>query len=142
MQNWNDGKTQEFHDRKTYNARIALTKEPCPVMSESYQAPEPVAVKAAPAASAGTEVAAAVASEGEPELVLFTTKTCPNCKMAKFFLDKAGFKYSVVLAEDAKDEVVQLGVKQTPTLVIKTGDKAEKVVNVSNIRKFTETGSC
>ena len=148
VQNWNDGKSQEYKDRKTYNAKAALTKEihhTCCSDEHGAAAVEPAVVKSfAPeeksAESAGA-VQAAPASAGDPELILFTTKTCPNCKMAKFFLDKAGFKYKVVLAEDAKDDVGKYGIKQTPTLVISDGDKADKIVNVSNIRKFTEEGA-
>jgi len=75
---------------------------------------------------------------GDPALLLFTTKTCPNCKLAKHFLDKAGIEYKVMLAEESMDLVNKLGIKQTPTLVIQDGDSADKIVNLSNIRKFTE----
>ena len=61
--------------------------------------------------------------------------------MAKFFLDKGGFKYEVRLAEDSREEIGKFGIKQTPTLVILDGEKTDKIVNVSNIRKFTEAGA-
>ena len=46
--------------------------------------------------------------------MLFTTKTCPNCKMAKSILDKAGIKYIAIDAEDEKDTALLFGVKKAP----------------------------
>ena len=129
VQNWNDGKSQEFRERKTYDQKIALTKEPeCKKL-------DPVVSVTDPAVEA---VADAPQGNGDPALLLFTTKTCPNCKLAKHFLDKAGIEYKVMLAEESMDLVNKLGIKQTPTLVIQDGDSADKIVNLSNIRKFTE----
>ena len=129
VQNWNDGKSQEFRERKTYDQKIALTKEPeCKKL-------DPVVSVTDPAVEA---VAETKQGNGDPALLLFTTKTCPNCKLAKHFLDKAGIEYKVMLAEESMDLVNKLGIKQTPTLVIQDGDSADKIVNLSNIRKFTE----
>ncbi|MBQ7695352.1 MAG: hypothetical protein IJT50_09545, partial [Lentisphaeria bacterium] len=72
-------------------------------------------------------------------LILFTTRTCPNCRMAKTFLDRAGMIYETVIADEAVDLTRQYGVRQAPTLVVVTGDNVEKVVNVSNIRRFIDT---
>jgi len=141
VQNWNDGKTQEYKDRKTYNAKNALEKELNHVCCSQENGAAAVEAPMVRSFAPEARDAAPAAASGEPELILFTTKTCPNCKMAKFFLDKAGFKYKVVLAEDARDVVGKFGVKQTPTLVIADGEKADKIVNVSNIRKFTEEGA-
>ena len=71
-------------------------------------------------------------------MILFTTQTCPNCKMAKMFLDKAGYAYEVILADEDREAVDEFEVKQAPTLIVFRGGKAEKIVNVSNIRKFIE----
>ena len=91
--------------------------------------------------SAPAEVAKApekaVNAEGA-KIMLFATKTCPNCKMAAKFLDDAGVVYDKLFAEENADLATKLEIKQAPTLVIVTGDSVEKIVNVSNIRKFAE----
>ncbi len=129
VQNWNDGKSQEFRERKTYDQKIALTKQP------ENKKQDPVVSVTDPSVEAVAENAQ---GSNDPTLILFTTKTCPNCKLAKHFLDKANIEYKVMLAEESMDLVNKLGIKQTPTLVIQDGDSADKIVNVSNIRKFTE----
>ncbi|MBQ6171529.1 MAG: ribonucleoside triphosphate reductase [Clostridia bacterium] len=109
VQAWNDGKTQEFAERKTYNIANSRLK------------------------SEGRTPRNAAA---EKKYYLFTTKTCPNCKMAKKFLDGAGINYEVVDAEEQIDLVRKYGISQAPTLVVAEGDTAETYVNASNIKKF------
>ena len=59
--------------------------------------------------------------------------------MACTFLDKAGLAYEKLYAEDNADLVKAYEIKQAPTLVAVHEDGSfEKVVNVSNIRKFIE----
>ena len=58
--------------------------------------------------------------------------------MAAMFLDKAGIAYKKLLAEENPELANQYGVTQAPTLIVIDGDKAEKIVNLSNIRAFTE----
>ncbi len=147
VQNWNDGKSQEFKERRTYNARIALTKEPAHACCGDHAGDHAVPEKefsgtASRTMTVATEMAAESASQPEQksELLLFTTKTCPNCKMAKIFLDRANLPYRVLLAEESRDAVTSYGIKQTPTLVVTGGEKADLIVNVSNIRKFAEAG--
>ena len=90
----------------------------------------------APANNAQAEAKAV--STADAKLMLFATKTCPNCKMAAKFLDDAGIVYDKVLAEENPDLANAYGIKQAPTLVVVSGDSVEKIVNVSNIRKFAE----
>ena len=68
--------------------------------------------------------------------MLFTTKTCPNCKLAKEYLKDVD--YMVVDAEENYDLAVQYGVMQAPTLVIVSGQSQQKYVNASNIRRYAE----
>ena len=72
------------------------------------------------------------------KLMLFTTKTCPNCKLAKAVLDKAGIEYEVIDAEEREDLVKKFDVRQAPTLVAVAGDGYQKFANASNIKKFVE----
>jgi len=124
VQNWNDGKSQEFKDRKTYDIPSSMGKfmqrDDAPV------AQDPV----------GAQVKAVA---GDDKVMLFATKTCPNCKMAKTFLDKAGVKYEVVIADENPDLVAEFGVKAAPTLVTVKDGQAQAIANVSNIRKYLES---
>ena len=70
--------------------------------------------------------------------MLFATKTCPNCKMSKMMLDKAGVKYTVVDAEENKEVTVNFGVKKAPTLLVPTENGFERYENASNIKKYIE----
>ena len=73
-------------------------------------------------------------------VLLFATKTCPNCKMAAIFLEKAGIAYEKVYAEESAELVDKYGIKQAPTLVvIEDGREVAKAVNLSNIRKYIES---
>ena len=118
VKNFNDGKSQEFKDRKVYNiANSVLKRNGVPTES-------PLTVSA-PAEAAG-------------EVILFATKTCPNCKMAATFLEKAGISYKKLIADEEAELVAKYGVKQAPTLIVPNGDSFDRIVNVSNIRKFTE----
>ncbi len=118
VKNWNDGKAQEYKDRKVYdvaNSKLthdALENEPC--------------------ACAKEEKTAAVADG----TYLFTTATCPNCKIACALLDKAGVAYEKLLANENAEAATALGIKQAPTLVVVKNGEASKYAGVSDIKKF------
>ena len=115
VQNWNDGKTQEYKDRKVYDVENSqLTHDG--VIAE--------------------ECDCAKVSASEDASYLFTTATCPNCKIACSFLDKAGFKYEKLLANEHADLATEFGVKQAPTLVIVKNGEISKYAGVSDIKKM------
>ena len=122
VQNWNDGKTQEYKHRVVYSEKKLQNKQPI-LGKMPYSVDEPDAP---------------VASEPD-SLILFTTKTCPKCRMAKMFLDQAGLQYETVIAEDAPELCAQYGIKEAPTLVVVSGDSFEKIANPSNIKAFAES---
>ena len=149
VQNWNDGKTQEFKDRKTYVisrshlthtgplARPMYMEEAAPAVEEpALKAVEPVSEAPAPAPAEPVTPAEAV-HPAQMENILFTTPTCPNCKMAAALLDKAGIPYTKLFAEKNPDLVEKYGIKQAPTLVI-GADSADflKFRGVSDIRGY------
>ncbi|MBO5869673.1 MAG: ribonucleoside triphosphate reductase [Clostridia bacterium] len=110
VQNWNDGKAQEYKDRVQYDV---INKNEVHVKTEKNE-----------------EVCDCNADVGET--LLFATKTCPNCRIAASLLDKANISYRKVYVEDEPELAKQLGLKQAPTLVVGN----EKIVNVSNIKKY------
>lgn len=119
VQNWNDGKSQEFKDRKVYD----ISHSQLHVKSK-----------------AGEQIDEAMKSEAQegPKKLLFTTKTCPNCVMAKAMLEKANIEYEIIDAEEHKDLVEKYGIKQAPTLIVVNEEGVEKLANASNIKKYTE----
>jgi anaerobic ribonucleoside-triphosphate reductase len=70
------------------------------------------------------------------KMYLFTTPTCPNCKMAKTFLQDMDVE--IINANENMDMAGKYGVMQAPTLVIVDGLTYTKIVNVSNIKKFVD----
>ena len=120
VKNWNDGKAQEYKDRKVYDiANSHLTHD----VTENE-----VCECAKAEADAVVELA--------DSTYLFTTATCPNCKIACSLLDKAGVAYEKLLANEYADLVNEFGVKQAPTLVVVKNGAFEKYTGVSDIKKF------
>ena len=108
VQNWNDGKTQEFKERKEYDMAVSALH---------------------------------VKKEGEGEakqVLLFTTKTCPNCPAAKNFLDKAGIKYVAIDAQEHPELVKKYGIMQAPTLVVVSGEKVDKIAGAPQIKEYAK----
>ena len=128
VQNWNDGKLQEFSQRKTYDiANSSYHGVNQHIVSDTCYGEQDVRVQADPNFK-----------KNDGEILLFTTKTCPNCKMAKMMLDKAGIKYTVIDAEDQKDLTQKYGVKKAPTMLVANGQGYDRYENASFIKKFVE----
>ena len=119
VQNWNAGKTQEYKERRTYEpARSALTHKGPRLTGETpADAPSAAPVKAQRA-------------------LLFTTAACPNCRIACQYLDKAGYAYEKLLADEHADLARKYGVKQAPTLVLVDGERFEKVAGAGAIKQY------
>ena len=117
VQNWNDGKSQEYKDRAVYDIDNSVCKR-----------------EGAPVEAPVEEVAATpVAEDG---VLLFTTATCPNCKIACALLDKAGVAYNKLLANEHADLATSYAIKQAPTLVVVKNGEVAKYAGVSEIKKF------
>ena len=69
-------------------------------------------------------------------LLLFTTKTCPNCKIVKEMLGKKNIAYQQIDAEENAELCDKYQVMQAPTLVAINGDSYQKYANASNIIKY------
>ncbi len=121
VQNWNDGKLQEYANRTEYDIANSALKRPVNtvVTLSNYDKDVEVSVE-----------------KPDHVMYLFTTKTCPNCKMAKDYLK--GQKYVVIDAEENMELAQRYQVMQAPTLVVVSGDKYNKYVNASNIKKYVE----
>ena len=159
VQNWNDGKSQEFKDRCEYdvNASYQHRKEAgkqaekivAKSRSEKHEEAgefagnlqqETVTEKSARTAQHAAENneanKSAALSDG---LYLFTTPTCPNCKLAKETLKRAGIAYSIVMANEQPQLARALHVMQAPTLVQMSGGKAvAKAAGAGAVSSFCE----
>ena len=70
------------------------------------------------------------------QMYLFTTRTCPNCRIARECLKDVD--YQIVDAQEHPELARQFGVMQAPTLVLVRDKVVQKFANASNIRKFVE----
>ena len=117
VQNWNDGKAQEYKNRTVYDVLHSEMKKPRREAVEKEEqrktAPASVQVK-----------------------YLFTTSTCPNCKVAKQILE--GETYELIDAEKNPEMARKYGIMQAPTLVVLEDGQTKKYVNASNIQKFVD----
>ncbi len=117
VQNWNDGKAQEYKNRTLYdpeNSTLKKVHSQVVIMNQDQVEIKPV----------------------ESHKYLFTTSTCPNCKMAKKMLE--GESVEIIDAEQNPELAKQYGILQAPTLVIVDGGKVKKYANASNIQKYVE----
>lgn len=131
VQAWNDGKSQEFKERRTYN--IDRSNQLHPEINIGTDGVRTFNAMSA-CVNEGDECG------GMSGVLLFATKTCPNCKMAEVFLNRSNIEYTKVYADESLELVEKYGIKQAPTLVVvENGKETAKVVNLSNIRKYAET---
>ena len=121
VQNWNDGKLQEYENRTEYDIDNSVLKRPTSSVVTLSGHDEDVTVDV---------------EKPEDMKYLFVTKTCPNCKIAKQYL--AGEKYVLIDAEENAELVSRYKIMQAPTLVVVNGDSFAKYVNASNIKKYAE----
>ena len=116
VQNWNDGKSQEYKDRKTY--KVAAASAPV----ERVVAKVEEVVETAPVVSG--------------KAILISRVTCPNCRVAENLLNKAGVAYEKLIAEENLDLCRKLDIKGAPTLVLTDGENATKFYSVPEIKKY------
>ena len=117
VQNWNDGKSQEFKDRKVYNVGTSVLKGTVKPVEA------PVQEEVAPATVTG-------------KALLFSRVTCPNCRVAENLLNKAGIDYEKLIAEENVDLCRAYGIKGAPTLVITDGENHVNYYSVPEIKKY------
>ena len=118
VQNWNEGKTQEYKERLEYNIDTSVLNrsaedKKCDCKTD--------------------EVKADGLADGS---YLFTSATCPNCKIACAMLDKAGYKYEKLLATDNVELTNSLGIKQAPTLVVVKNGEVTKYAGAGAIKGY------
>ena len=142
VKNWNAGKTQEFKDRRTYQVmgsqpmskdNFKLNKTTLDLTNRNDSDSDEYNFK--------LNESRVVSKNDGTVLELFTTSTCPNCKIAKRMLDEKGIKYRVMLAEEYPDLVRRYGIMQAPTLVAIDGDKVNTYPGVYKVQEYITTNN-
>ena len=123
VQNWNDGKLQEYKERKVYDIANSHLDEGRMARIKVAEDKETCGCKESDAREFDIPV-------------LVTTRTCPNCKIAASMLDKAGIVYNKVLADEERDIVAKFGIKQAPTLIAVMDGKPEAMTGVAAIKAY------
>jgi len=123
VQNWNDGKTQEYKDRKVYDIPNSVLKK------KDGKATADLATETPASAEAGAKI------------LLFATKTCPKCKIAQAEMDKKGIPYEKLFVEDNKELAMSYGLKQAPTVVL-VGENTQIYADLPAVKEFIKGYSC
>ena len=128
VQNWNDGKLEEYKERRTYNisnSKFDPSKDGVHALKNKQVKPE---VATAPTSRTKIDL-------NNVELVLFTTPTCPKCQIAKRNFDQHGISYTVIDATTRGDLVDRYQVSTAPTLVLlpkKVGQEGPIIIRSFN----------
>jgi len=125
VQNFNDGKAQEYKDRLEYNLNTSVLKR-----------------NGVPETCCGETMAEATIADApdyEDSYFLFATRTCPNCKVAASLLEKAGIPYEKLYVDENEELAKELELKQAPTLVIRNGASTAKYAGVPAIKKYLDS---
>ena len=156
VQNWNDGKAQEFEDRKVYEidaSRFAKSSAAfASVVEQTSRAASaaPLDRGATTVASSGESTDASIAempakvsasapsapkveiplmeASLKPGLYLVATHTCPNCHYAAAQMDKAGIVYQVLYAEENQDLIARYNLMQAPSMLKVESDGSIEVL--------------
>ena len=110
VQNWNDGKLEEYKERKTYNIQTSKFDPKVDGIHAGECECKQEEVK-------DDSVVPAHLNKETMELVLFTTPTCPNCNIAKRYFDQHGIQYTTIDATTRGDLVEKYNISSAPTLV-------------------------
>ena len=125
VQNWNDGKSQEYKDRKVYDIENSVLNLSTPEEEKPAETCT-CTCEAAPVAATG-------------KAILISRVTCPNCRVAESLLAKAGVEYEKKIAEENLDMCREFGVKGAPTLIITDGENYQSYYSVPEIKKYLAT---
>ena len=124
VQNWNDGKSQEYKERKVYNTERSVLKRDVSPLPISHSAENDFRDND---------------PGGKGKTILVTTSTCPNCRTAKMILDKAGISYKIIVAEQEPEKVQDMGIRTAPTLVVEKEGRMKKYAMLPDIRRYIDS---
>ncbi|MBR5059883.1 MAG: ribonucleoside triphosphate reductase [Clostridia bacterium] len=132
VQNFNDGKAQEFKDRRVYNVASVGSDIDRVKVSEAREPAKKDRQKDAPSLRPAEKTGGEPVSFDEGTVVMFATKTCPNCAAAAKMLEDNGIAFEKHYVEDERDTAASLGLRAAPTLIV----GSDKYVGVAGVRDF------
>lgn len=106
VKNWNEGKSQEFKDRKVYNLENAFSKLDM------------------------------TSDEKHTELLLFTSPACSACLMAKHALTNMKIDYTIINASEHQDLIENYNICHAPTLVVIKDNNVFKYAGLDEIKRY------
>jgi ribonucleoside-triphosphate reductase len=115
ISNWNAGKSQEWEERVTYD------------MGEKVHS--------------GRDFVKQTQKRKTPissNRYLFTTPTCPNCKIVQEMLKKRGVDYQLIDATKEVDLAKRYDIMRAPTLIVDHDEHYEQYSDLSDIRQYIE----
>ena len=113
IQNWNDGKAEEFKERKEYKLDNNILKG----LVDFKQ-----------------EIKKPIPTNTNSDLLLFTTSTCPNCKVVKNILETRNINYQLIESEKNIELVDKYNISKAPTIII--GDN--KYQGIDEIKSYLD----
>ena len=108
VQNWNDGKAQEFKDRKTYDVRTSKLTHTGPkhsIVKQEEDSDENAVDTTIP--------------------IMYVKEHCPKCKGAEQRFRLAGIEYKEINCTENIDIARALNITQTPTIIDPDGKRYE-----------------
>lgn len=127
VQNWNDGKAQEFKQRTEYTFGNDTLNKVAPrsvnksAVTETIKEPIKVPDKQ---------------EDVQEKVLLFTTPTCPNCRLVKQLLDEHAIAYTQIDATQDNEAVNRYGVNAAPTLVTLKGAAVTKYSGIMEVSRY------
>lgn len=115
VQNWNDGKTQEYKDRTTYRILDNIVNKNSDNIIREIQKES---------------------TDEKNKTYLFVTESCPNCSIAKSALN--GISYDLIYADKNANLCKKFGVMQAPTLITINEGIVNRYKNTSEIVGFAK----
>ncbi len=124
VQNWNEGKAQEFKQRKLYDIAGSHLTHTGPLNPDNCSD------------CSGYQMT----MEKIETPMLFTTKTCPNCKMVKELFADINYDYVEIDAEAETELADRYMIAQAPTLVMQDDEgNVVKLAGAPKIHTFIES---
>ena len=126
ISNWNDGKVQEFKDRKEYRLTDSVVEKANGLKEEyNLRGFEPHIVEPNKVESNKVEPHIVESPKVETSNIIrvYVQDHCPKCRGAVQRLRLKGVEFEVVNCMENKQEAIDLGLTQTPTIIDTNGKR-------------------
>ncbi len=128
IQNWNDGKAQEYQDRREYDIEHSCLCHSGPIACVNSNEVEEAERKASSGAEEVinvTEAPKPAVSENEGTVfpIMYVKDHCPKCKGAEQKFKLAKVQYTMVNCSQNMDVAREMNILQTPTIIDADGTR-------------------